>query len=61
MIKCEHEKDGKCELGIKTMCAFCDYLIPIGGIEKEKREVKQMGLTEGGRNIAKTKGRRKGV
>lgn len=60
MIKCEHEKDGKCELGIKTMCAFCDYLIPVGGIEKEKCEVKQMGSI-GGWNIAKAKSRCKGV
>lgn len=50
MIKCKHEKDGKCELGIKTMCAFCDYLVPISEIKKEKHEVKQTELTEGAKH-----------
>lgn len=28
MIKCKHENNGICEKGIKTMCEFCDSLVP---------------------------------
>ena len=28
MIKCKHENNGICEKGIKTMCKFCDSLVP---------------------------------
>ena len=35
MIKCKHENNGICEKGIKTMCEFCDSLVP-EAVEMEK-------------------------
>lgn len=35
MIKCKHEENGICKKGIKTMCEFCDSLVP-EAVEMEK-------------------------
>lgn len=40
MIKCKHENNGICEKGIKTMCEFCDSLVPEAVIMEKEIKIK---------------------